>query len=229
MSERERVVSVLMSIYNRAEYLEDAVCSVLADTSATHELLLIDDGSTDGAEVIAQSFADRAVVLRQDHRGCPSAWNLGVAHARGDFITFCDSDDLWTPGHTGPLLELLDARPDIDVVFAITTEFVSPELDAEALATRAPYDAQRAPVGGAMLARRAVFDTVGAFDETLLQGFWFDWYARLVDAGVSMAEIDAVVLRRRIHNQNSSVVQSDLLGEYARALHSSLVRRRASQ
>jgi glycosyltransferase involved in cell wall biosynthesis len=226
---RERVVSVLMSIYNRAEYLEEAVRSVLADTSATHELLLIDDGSTDGAEVIAASLADRAVVLRQDHRGCPSAWNLGVAHARGDFVTFCDSDDLWIPGHTGALLEVLDARPDVDAVFGVTTEFVSPELDAESLATRAPYDAQRAPVGGAMLARRAVFDTVGPFDEALLQGYWFDWYARLVDAGVSTTEIDVVVLRRRIHLQNSSIVQSGLLGEYARALHASVVRRRASQ
>jgi glycosyltransferase involved in cell wall biosynthesis len=225
----ERVVSVLMSIYNRAEYLEDAVRSVLADTSATHELLLVDDGSTDGAGAIAASFAERAVVLRQDHRGCPSAWNLGLAHARGDFVTFCDSDDLWIPGHTGALLEVLDARPEVDAVFGVTTEFVSPELDAESLATRAPYDAQRAPVGGAMLARRAVFDTVGAFDEALLQGYWFDWYARLVDAGVSTTEIDVVVLRRRIHLQNSSIVQSGLLGEYARALHSSLVRRRASQ
>ena len=229
VSEGERVVCVLMSIYNRAQYLEEAVRGVLADTSAIHELILIDDGSTDGAEVLAASFAECAIYLHQEHRGCPSAWNLGLAHARGDFVTFCDSDDVWVPGHTGTLLAVLDDRPEVDVVFGVTTEFVSPELDPESLATRAPYDGQRAPVGGAMVARREVFDTVGPFDEALLQGYWFDWYARLVDAGASTTTIDAVVLRRRIHDQNSSIVQSDLLGEYARALHASLVRRRASQ
>jgi glycosyltransferase involved in cell wall biosynthesis len=224
-----RIVSVLMSVYNRAEYLAEAIRSVLDDTSATHELVVIDDGSTDGAAAIAAAYADHAVLLHQDHRGCPAAWNLGIAHARGDLVTFCDSDDVWMPGHTGALLEVLDARPDVDVALGVTTEFVSPELDAASLGTRAPYDAQRAPIGGAMLARRAVFDTVGPFDETLLHGYWFDWYSRLVDAGVSTAEVETVVLRRRIHRQNSSIMQSQLLGEYARALHASLVRRRASQ
>lgn len=224
-----RVVTVLMSIYDRVEYVEEAVDSVLADTTATHELVLVDDGSTDGADAIARSYADRAVVVRQEHRGCPAAWNLGLEHARGDFVTFCDSDDVWMPGHTGALLEALDGRPEIDAVFGVTTEFVSPELDVESLVTRAPSDERRAPVGGAMLARRAVFDTVGAFDESLLQGFWFDWYARMVDAGLHTLHVDAVVLRRRIHTRNSSIVQSELLGEYARALHSSLVRRRSRQ
>jgi glycosyltransferase involved in cell wall biosynthesis len=218
-----------MSIYERAEYVEEAVESVLADTTATHELVIVDDGSTDGADAIATSYADRAVVVRQEHRGCPTAWNLGLEHARGDFVTFCDSDDVWVPGHTGALLEVLDARPEIDVVFGVTTEFISPELDVESLPTRAPHDGRSAPVGGAMLARRAVFDTVGTFDESLLQGYWFDWYARVVDAGTRTVHIDAVVLRRRIHHRNSSIVQSQLLGEYARALHSSLVRRRARQ
>jgi len=75
------IVSVLMSVYNRAEYVDEAVRSVLADTSATHELVVIDDGSTDGADVIAAAYADRAVFLRQDHRGCAAAWNLGLRHA----------------------------------------------------------------------------------------------------------------------------------------------------
>jgi glycosyltransferase involved in cell wall biosynthesis len=226
---RHGVVSVLMSIYNRAAYVDEAVCSVLADTSATHELVMVDDGSTDGAGAIAARYADRARFVRQDHRGCAAAWNLGLQHARGEYVTFCDSDDVWMPAHTGPLLAVLDARPEVDVAFGVTTEFVSPELDTEPSGTRAPYDASRAPVGGAMLARRAVFETVGAFAEHMLQGYWFDWYSRLVDAGVRAAQVDDVVLRRRIHNQNSSIVQAGMLGEYAVALHASIVRRRAAQ
>jgi glycosyltransferase involved in cell wall biosynthesis len=221
------IVSVLMSVYNRAEYLEEAVESVFADASATHELVMIDDGSTDGANVIAASYAERAVVLRQEHRGCAAAWNLGLRHARGEYITFCDSDDLWVSGHTGALLAELDARPAVDVAYGITTEFISPELDVASLATRAPYEESRALVGGALVARRAVFDTVGAFDESMLQGYWFDWHSRFLEAAVPTSQVETVVLRRRIHSQNSSIVQSEMLGEYARALHASLVRRRA--
>ena len=226
---RDGVVSVLMSIYNRAEYVDEAVRSVFDDASATHQLVMVDDGSTDGADAIAVGYADRAVFVRQNHRGCAAAWNRALQHASGEYVTFCDSDDTWMPLHTGPLLAVLDARPDIDAVIGVTTEFVSPELDATSLATRAPYDATRGPVGGAMLFRRTVFDVVGPFDEDLLQGYWFDWYRRFVDAGIRTAEIDDVLLRRRIHNENSSIVQSEMRGEYARALHASIVRRRASQ
>ena len=232
MTDRETppaVVSVVMSIYNRAEYVDEAVRSVLADVSAAHELVVVDDGSTDGAGAIASAYADRVVFLRQEHQGCAAAWNLGVQHARGHYVTFCDSDDVWMPVHTGPLLAVLEAQPDVDAVIAATTEFVSPELDPASLVNRAPYDVTRGPVGGAMLFRRAAFDAVGPFDAQLLQGFWFDWYRRFVDAGARTAAVDDVVLRRRIHNQNSSIVQSEMLGEYARALHSSIVRRRASQ
>ena len=110
---------------------------------------------------IAASFAERTVVLRQDHRGCPSAWNLGLAHARGDFVTFCDSDDLWIPGHTGTLLEVLDARPEVDAVFGVTTEFVSPELDAESLTTRRAVRRATARPSAVQCSRdSAVFDTV---------------------------------------------------------------------
>src|SRR5262245_9514942 len=91
------VVSVLMSVFNRSGYVEEAIESVLADPGATHELVIIDDGSSDGAQSIVGSYADRAVVLEQDHRGCPAAWNLGLQHAIGDYVTFCDSDDVWMP------------------------------------------------------------------------------------------------------------------------------------
>jgi glycosyltransferase involved in cell wall biosynthesis len=218
-----------MSIYNRAEYVEEAVRSVLADTSAPHELVVIDDGSTDGADAIGTAYADRAVFLRQDHRGCAAAWNLGLRHASGEYITFCDSDDVWMPRHTGLLFTALVAESGVDAVFGVTTEFLSPEVDADTHVTRAPYDMSRAPVGGAMLARRAVFDAVGPFDDSMLQGYWFDWYSRFVDLGMRASFVDDVVLRRRIHTRNSSIVQSDMLGEYARALHASIVRRRAPQ
>ena len=227
----EHLVTVLMAIHNRAQYVEAAVRSVLADTSAALDVVLVDDGSTDGSDAIAaalaESFEDCVVLVRQENRGCPAAWNRGLARARGDLVSFCDSDDLWTPGRTGALVDALDADPTVDVVFGLVTEFVSPELVEAQVPTRAPHDVSRGPVSGAMLARRSVFDRVGPFDASLRQGFWFDWYARLVDAGLRTADVDAVVLRRRLHEQNMSVVQSDLLGEYARALHASIVRRRA--
>jgi glycosyltransferase involved in cell wall biosynthesis len=223
----DRVVSVLVAFYNRAEYLDEAVRSVLATEGAELDVVLIDDGSTDGSAARAAGYGDRVTLVTQDHAGCAAAWNLGLDHARGDLVAFCDSDDVWTPEHVRVLAAALEADEHLGAVFGLVTEFVSPELDAAEIVTRAPYAESTARLSGTMLARRSVFDLVGRFDASLLQGYWFDWYARLVDAGVPIADVDRVVLHRRLHTGNSSVVQREHHGEMARALHASLVRRRA--
>jgi glycosyltransferase involved in cell wall biosynthesis len=220
------VVSVLMSVYNRAGYLDEAVRSVLATEGTELDLVLVDDGSTDGSAQRAAEYGDRITLMLQDHAGCAAAWNLALDHARGDLIGFCDSDDVWTPEHVPALAAALDTDEVLGAVFGLVTEFVSPELATAEIVTRAPYAASTARLSGAMLVRRSVFDLVGRFDVSLRQGYWFDWYARLIDAGVSIADVDRVVLHRRLHTGNSSVVQREHHGEMARALHASLVRRR---
>jgi glycosyltransferase involved in cell wall biosynthesis len=221
-------VSVVVAFHDRVAYLAEAIRSVLAEAvTVPLDVVLVDDGSTDGSAEAARSFVPPARYLRQPNQGCASAWNAGLAAASAEFVAFCDSDDVWVAGRLERMLAPFVRDPSTEVVFGRVDEFVSPELDPSHLSVRAPRTDTFAPLAGTMLARRAVFERVGLFDAGLVQGYWVDWYARMRDAELNTVVIPDVVLRRRLHRTNSSLERRDQMGEFARALHQKLTRRRS--
>ncbi len=90
-------MSVIIPTYNRGRWLPATVASVLAQTLPALEILIIDDGSTDDTAAVCAGFADPVRYIRQDNAGVGSARNRGAAEARGEWLAFLDSDDLWTP------------------------------------------------------------------------------------------------------------------------------------
>ena len=96
------MISVIIPTYNRASFLEEAIHSVLdqdyfasPNQVSLFELLIIDDGSTDNTEEIVRSFGDRVKYHHQANKGISASRNLGLRLAKGDYIAFLDSDDLW--------------------------------------------------------------------------------------------------------------------------------------
>lgn len=92
------LVSIIIPCFNAEKYLREAIESALAQTYQPVEVMVIDDGSTDGSAEVARSFAGRIRLESQSHRGAPAARNRGLGLARGDFIQFLDADDLLDPG-----------------------------------------------------------------------------------------------------------------------------------
>ena len=94
-------VSVIIPTYNRAERVSAAVKSVMAQTPSELEIIIVDDGSSDGTEKVIRPFVEgsggRISYFRQDNRGVSAARNKGIALARGEWIAFLDSDDVWIP------------------------------------------------------------------------------------------------------------------------------------
>ena len=98
MPNKELQVAVIIPTHNRRGTVERAVASVLAQTRPAREVIVVDDGSTDGtAEALEQEFGRRIRVLRQEHRGVSAARNVGIAASSAALIGLLDSDDIWLP------------------------------------------------------------------------------------------------------------------------------------
>ena len=109
---RKPVFSVIIPVYNRTDLLKRAVGSVLRGDFADFEVLVIDDGSVDDIRSIADGFSDRRIrYFRQANRGASAARNAGIDLARGDYVAFLDSDDVYLPHHLSTMHALLQSAP----------------------------------------------------------------------------------------------------------------------
>src|SRR5215210_1959226 len=123
------LVSVIIPVHNSERYLAEAIESVLAQTYACHEIIVVDDGSVDRSAQVTKRFGAAVRHVFQPQAGAGAARNRGVELAEGGFFAFLDADDLWTEDKTQLQLATFAADPELDVVFGQTEQFHSPDLD----------------------------------------------------------------------------------------------------
>jgi glycosyltransferase involved in cell wall biosynthesis len=111
--------TVLIDAYNYGEYIEDAICSVLAQNfpAEDREILIVDDGSTDDTQERLKKFGDAIRYVRKPNGGQASAFNLGFAQARGEVIALLDADDVWTPRKLARVYEAFQDNPEAGMVY----------------------------------------------------------------------------------------------------------------
>src|SRR2546426_2534703 len=112
-------VSVIVRTYNRAYAIRDALESALKQSYHDFELIVVDDGSTDHTSEVVQSFCDERIrlVRHERNRGVAAACNSGISAARGEFVAFLDSDDIWKPSKLERQVDFLLRYAGIDAVF----------------------------------------------------------------------------------------------------------------
>lgn len=120
------LVSVVISTYNRSDYVGDTVESVINQTYPNIDLIVVDDGSTDGTGEIIRRFGDKVRYVWQENAERASARNHGLRLAKGEFIAFLDSDDLWMPDKIEQAVKFLRANPRFGLVY---TDYV--QIDGE--------------------------------------------------------------------------------------------------
>ena len=112
----EPLVSVILPVYNREPWVARAIESVLAQSYRDFELIVVDDGSTDGTRAVLERYHDRIVLLEQPHGGAYVARNLALRHARSELVAFIDSDDVWLPHRLSSQVPLMK-NPNVGLVF----------------------------------------------------------------------------------------------------------------
>jgi glycosyltransferase involved in cell wall biosynthesis len=225
----EASVTVIIGVYNGARYLAESIDSVLAQTHPVAELIVVDDGSTDGSGDIAERYGAPVRCIRQENGGMAAARNRAIPEATGEFLAFLDADDRFRPDKLRSQLAVFDADPGLDIVYGHVTEFLSPDLDDEARALlRAPVDDVPWPTPNLMLVKRESFQQVGLFSTELKVGIGVDWYARANELGLRSAVPQVVVLERRLHAENNGIRQRQSKPMYLHVLKQALDRRRLS-
>jgi glycosyltransferase involved in cell wall biosynthesis len=223
------LVTAIVPAYNAERYLADALDSVFAQGHSPLEVIVVDDGSTDGTAAVADSYTPRVELLRQANAGAGAARNHGLAAARGDYVAFHDADDLWTEGKLSAQLDRLVADPSLDLVFGHVRNFVSPNLSpAQAARLFCPPETQPGYSAACLLARRSAFERVGPFREDVDLGEFIDWMARAREHGLRDALLPETVLLRRLHGSNTGIRQRDSRSDFALVVKQALDRRRAS-
>ena len=208
-------VSVVTPVYQGREHLAAAIDSVLAQTFERFELIVVDDGSTDGSAAIARSYAERDPRVRyrrQENAGLGAARNAGIELARGDAIAFLDHDDVWLPNKLARQMPLLD---DTSVVYSDTfilregalrrDERLSDHLDGGTYpATLSSLIAGNTiPVLTALLSRGLLL-AHGGFDPALQGAEDYDLWLRLASAGISFTYVPEPLAEYRVHGASMS-------------------------
>ena len=197
------LVSAIVPLFNGEAYLRETLESILAQSYGPVELLVVDDGSTDGGSEIAQGYPGLRY-FRQERSGVAAARNRGVTEAKGHFIALLDQDDLWLPEKLAIQVDYLERHPDRGYVMAHERLFFEPNSPKPLWIKEELIDQPHPAFNlGATLISRDFFDKVGFFDPTFRYASDSDWFFRAQDLAPRVF-LPEVLLLKRGHQNNES-------------------------
>jgi len=205
-------VSVVIPAYNAIAYLPETIASALQQSFQDFEILVVDDGSTDGTcEWIANLADSRVRAIAQSNGGCASARNHGIREAKGDYIAFLDADDIWEPQKLEKQVRILDSSPSVGLVNTwiynidgqgqLIENLGKPTAEGRVWAS--VIEENPVMCGSAPIVRRQCFDEVGLFDQTLRSAEDWDMWIRIAKQ-YEFAVVKEPLVRYRIHAGSKS-------------------------
>ncbi len=217
----QKTVSVLIPTYNSGKFIAKAVQSVIEQTCSPYEVIVIDDGSTDETKDVLRQFGNSIKYFYQENRGPSSARNTSIKTAKGDYISFLDADDVWTPNKIEVQLDFLERHRDIGLVFSDVEEFdeekiilkrsrMADQVFGHDIALQVPL--QEAYIKllmknfictSTVMVKREYFKKVGFFDESLRIVEDRDMWLRIA-AYYNIGYLPLVLCKKRSHNSNIS-------------------------
>lgn len=205
-------VTVVIPAYNAMTYLPETLDSVLKQTFADFEVLIVNDGSSDRIIQWASEITDsRVKLISQSNQGLSAARNTGIVHAQGEYVAFLDADDLWEPTKLEKQVHCLDSKPEVGLVYTWTL-LVDQQLRSTRTVTASHTEGNVweklllgdvIGSGSSAMIRRICFETVGLFDTELSSIEDCDMWVRIA-ACYPLAVIKEVLVYYRQHFTNMS-------------------------
>lgn len=219
------LVSYIIPSYNHDKFIIEALNSIKADLFCDHEIIILDDGSTDQSVInintwMAQNSDLNVQLIQQTNKGVCRAINKLIGSSQGDFIRLVASDDQIIKGSTKSLIAVLEAQPEKLVAFGDTQtidingtliseshiDFLKKNKESYKADLQQAIISEWAVAGPVLVYRKGFMDHVGKYDESILIEDW-NMYLRL--AGMNkLAFLDQVVARYRIHGTNTSMTRN---------------------
>ena len=201
-------VSILIPTYNRAHFLPETIASALAQTFADIEVIVVDDGSTDDTAHVVQTITDaRVKYIYQTNRGVSGALNAAWRAARGEYLSFLGSDDIFLPAQIETLLPVLENDARVGLVYARAQAMDAQGKPLPQILGAPPKFRERALAsllygdcvcGIACLVRRSLMEQVQGYDETLIANEDWDIWIRMAELA-QFAFRDEILARYRMH------------------------------
>jgi glycosyltransferase involved in cell wall biosynthesis len=226
-------VSIITPFLNAGPFIEESINSVLAQTYEHWELLLVDDGSTDASTAIALTYAaahpDKVRYLSHEHRqnrGASASRNLAARHARGEYLAYLDADDVYLPRKLEVTVPILDAHPEVAVLYSATEYWYSwrgrredtrgdrvwrkyaatpnTVIEPPHMLVRFLQDGGTVPCMGGVLVRRAAVENVGGWEESFHRTCTDQVFHAKLCLNVPVMIVDVCLDRYRQHENSSS-------------------------
>ncbi len=213
MTETRPTITVVMPVRNCAPFVAETLESILAQTYLPLEVIVIDDASSDGTTEIVSSYSVRGVqhILRTDQQNIYSAHNQAIARARGELIAFMSGDDYWLPKKLALQADLLAANPAFGYAITYSRGFLDENYPPPPETIReTQLEVRQGPLLEAVLARKSLFTDYGGFSEAYQISADVEWFARMNARRVAMGVVEQVLVHKRVHSSNTSMVNPAL-------------------
>jgi glycosyltransferase involved in cell wall biosynthesis len=199
-------IAVIIPVFNAGAFITDALESVRSQVVPASEVVVVDDGSTDGSADAARAMTrdwPQLRVLQQANAGVSNARNRGVASTSSPLIAFLDHDDRMVPTRLARQRAVFEEQPSTQVVIGDWQNELEPGADEPPFHILWPAATRQRAIMTMML-RRTTWNRIGGFDERIQGHEDLDWASRAIASGTTIDYLDEVLVHRRLHGGNAS-------------------------
>lgn len=222
--DKKPLVSIIIPVYNGANFMREAIDSALMQTYPNIEILVVNDGSKDDGETdkIAKSYGEKIRYIAKENGGSSSALNTGIRNMRGDFFCWLSHDDVYLPDRVGRLMEIMEAEDAAKTVVICGYSLINEKSEKIFYPKKMMYGIFSAEemlkkmakgqniCGCSVLVSESLIKKTGCFDETFRYVNDYDYWYRLINLGTTFVCIEEPLVKMRVHGKQVSVTSKDL-------------------